>query len=177
MLGRGREPRQRQTRCALGAAAIGALALNWPATLDGQVGAAGFMAGATVVRSCDIDTSPLAFGAYDPVVQHASQPLDSAASVTLSCTKGTSATIGLSAGQHASGTVRNMWNGNTALQYELFSDAGRTQPWGDGGSNQVETGEAPSDAPRTFVVFGRIPGGQDIPIGTYTDAVVATVVF
>ena len=149
----------------------------WPATVDGQVGAASFTAGATVMRSCDIQTSPLAFGDYDPIAQHATQPLDREASVILTCTKGTSATIGLSVGQHALGAARHMSNGSAVLRYDLFSNADRTQPWGESSADQVDTGEAPSDAPRTFVVFGRIPAGQDIPIGTYTDSVVATVVF
>lgn len=148
-----------------------------PVTLDGQVGAAGFTAGATVMRSCDLQTSPLAFGNYDPITQHATRPLDREASLTLTCTKGTSATIGLSVGQNALGATRNLSNGTAVLRYDLFSNADRTQPWGESSADQVDTGDAPSDAPRTFVVFGRIPAGQDIPIGTYTDSVVATVVF
>lgn len=165
-------------RRAVAAVAMSGLAVvMWPVTLDGQVGAAGFTAGATVMRSCDIQTSPLAFGDYDPLVQQATQPLDREASVILTCTKGTAATIGLSAGQHAAGSARNMSNGSAVLRYDLFSNANRTQPWGDASANQVDTGEAPNDAPRSFIVFGRIPPGQDIPIGTYTDSVVATVQF
>ena len=175
---RGRRPRYLWAQRAVAAGAVSGLALViWPATLDGQVGAAGFTAGATVMQSCDIQTAPLAFGVYDPVVQQATQPLDREASVTLTCTKGTTATIGLSVGQHPLGTARNMSNGSAVLQYDLFSNADRTQLWGDSSANQVDTGDAPSDAPRTFVVFGRIPPAQDIPIGTYTDSVVATVVF
>ena len=150
---------------------------TWPAIVDGQVGAAGFSAGATVMRSCDIQTSPLAFGDYDPIAQHATQPLDREGSVILTCTKGTSATIGLSVGQHALGAARHMSNGSAVLRYGLFLNADRTQPWGEGSADQVDVSDAPSDAPRTFVVFGRIPAGQDIPIGAYTDSVVATVVF
>ena len=135
------------------------------------MGGPGFFRAGTVLHP------PLAFGVYDPVVQQVTQPLDREASVSLACTKGTSATIGLSAGQYASGTARNMSNGSAVLRYDLFSNADRTQPWGDSSANEVDTGGAPSDAPRTFGVFGRIPAGQDIPIGTYTESVVATVVF
>lgn len=151
--------------------------LFWPDALPGQVGAAGFGVGATVIRSCDIETTPLAFGVYDPLVQHASQPLDREASVTITCTKGTSATISLNGGMRASGTARNLSNGSAVLQYDLFKDANRTQRWGEGDADALQTGDAPSDAPRTFVVFGRIFPGQDVPVGTYTDSVVVTVEF
>ena len=36
---------------------------------------------------------------------------------------------------------------------------------------------APSKAVRTYDIFGRVPAGQDVPSGGYTDVVVATVNF
>ena len=144
---------------------------------SGQVGATGFGVGATVLRRCDIRTTPLAFGTYDPLVQHAVQPLDRAGSITITCTKGTAATIGLDGGLRTSGTNRNLSSGSAMLAYDLFQDASRTQPWGDGEADALDAGDAPSDAPRTFVVFGRIFAGQDVPVGTYTDSVVVLVDF
>lgn len=155
----------------------GSALLVWPSAPAGQIDAAGFGAGATVIRSCDIETTPMAFGVYDPLVLHASQPLDREGSVTISCTKGTAATIGLNAGLHASGSARHLSNAGALLQYELFKDANRTERWGEGGPDSLQAGNAPDDAPRTFVVFGRIRAGQDVPVGTYTDAVVVTVEF
>lgn len=148
-----------------------------PGLLWGQVGATAFGAGATVLRRCDIATTPLAFGEYDPLVRHASQPLDRDGAVTITCTKGTSATISLNGGLYSSGTLRNLSNGSARLQYDLFMDAGRTQRWGEGDANAFQAGDAPSDAPRTFVVFGRVFPGQDVPVGAYTDSVVVTVEF
>lgn len=156
---------------------VGGGLLTWPGTLPGQVGAAGFGVGATVLRSCDIGTTSLAFGVYDPLVLHASQPLDREASVTVTCTKGTPATLGLNGGLHASGAARYLSSGTALLQYDLFKDSGRTQRWGDGDADALQAGEAPSDASRTFVVFGRILPGQDIPVGAYTDSVVVTLEF
>ena len=161
---------------ALGVLVGGGL-LACPGTLLGQVGAAGFGVGATVIRSCDIQTTPLAFGAYDPLVLHATQPLDREASVTITCTKGTPATVSVDGGLHASGAMRHLSNGSVVLRYDLFKDAGRTQRWGEGDGDALQPGEAPSEAPRTFAVFGRILPGQDIPVGTYTDSVVVTVEF
>lgn len=156
---------------------LGNILIMWPGTLLGQVGAAGFGVGATVIRSCDIAATPLAFGVYDPLVLHASQPLDREASVTITCTKGTPTTLTMSGGLNASGAARRLSSGAAMLQYELFQDAGRTQRWGESGAEALQAGEAPSDAPRTFLVFGRIFSGQDVPVGTYTDSVVVTVEF
>ena len=161
---------------AVGVLALGGL-VTQPGTLLGQVGAAGFGVGATVLRSCDIETTPLAFGTYDPLVLHVSQPLDREASVTITCTKGTPATIGVNGGLHGSGSARQLANGAALLRYELFKDAGRTQQWGDSDADSLQGGEAPSEAPRTFVVYGRIFPNQDVPVGAYTDSVVVTVEF
>ena len=167
----------RATRCVLLVALTVSGVFAVPGVLWGQAGATAFGAGATVLRRCDIATTPLAFGEYDPLVRHASQPLDRDGSVTITCTKGTSATIGLNAGSHSSGTSRNLSNGSALLRYDLFIDAGRTQRWGEGEANALQAGDAPSDAPRTFVVFGRVPAGQDVPVGAYTDMVVVTIEF
>ena len=91
--------------------------------------------------------------------------------------KGTPAAVSVNGGLHASGATRHLSNGSAVLQYDLFKDAGRTQRRAEGDADALQAGEAPSDAPRTFVVFGRILPGQDIPVGTYTDSVVVTVEF
>ena len=161
---------------AVGVLALGGLAAQ-PGTLLGQVGAAGFGVGATVLRSCDIETTPLAFGVYEPLIIHASQPLDREASVTITCTKGTPATIGVSVGLHGAGVTRQLSSGTALLRYDLFKDIGRTERWGTTDADSLQAGEAPSEAPRTFVVFGRIFPNQDVPVGAYTDSVVVTVEF
>lgn len=165
------------TRRALLVALTVGMSLGVPGRLWGQVGATAFGVGATVLRRCDIATTPLAFGEYDPLVRHASQPLDRDGSVTITCTKGTSATIGLNNGSHASGNERSLSSGNAALRYDLYIDGARTRRWGTGENNVLQAGDAPSDAPRTFVVFGRVFAGQDVPVGVYTDLVVVTVDF
>ena len=53
---------------------------------------------ANVAANCTISTSPVAFGAYDPVVANASTDLTASGTVTVACTKGTAATIDLGNG-------------------------------------------------------------------------------
>ena len=133
---------------------------------------------ATVIRNCTISTAAVSFGSYDPVVANATTDLDAAGTVTVACTKGTTATIGLGLGQNASGRTRRMTAGvSDLLTYELYKDSGRASVWGNSGADLFDPGAAPSKAPRDFNVYGRVAAGQDIPAGAFTDIVVATINF
>jgi spore coat protein U-like protein len=132
---------------------------------------------ATVTNNCTITTAPVAFGSYDPVVANAATNLDSTGTVTVACTKGATATVGLSLGSNATGATRRLNDGVSFLTYELYQDAARTTVWGDAGAGLFSTGAAPSKAPRDFTVYGQIIAAQDVPAGSYSDTVVATVNF
>lgn len=133
---------------------------------------------ATVRRNCTITTTPLAFGTYDPVVANATTPLDATATVTIACTMGTPAMIGLDAGSNAVASQRRLTNGSSAyMNYQMFLDSTHTTVWGNDTTSQLDAGTAPSKEPRAFPVYGRIPSGQDVPIGPFSDAAVATVNF
>jgi spore coat protein U-like protein len=49
--------------------------------------------------------------------------------------------------------------------------------WNTSGSGLLSPGAATSKAARSFTVYGRVAGNQDVPAGSYSDAVVATVNF
>ena len=134
---------------------------------------------ATIANNCTITTAAVGFPAYDPIVTHSAAPDDSTSgSVTITCTKGSAATIGLGLGSNASGSQMRMLNGAANfLNYALYQDAGRLTVWGNSGAGLLSPVAAPSKAPRTFTVYGRIPAGQDLPAGTYADTVTATVNF
>lgn len=132
---------------------------------------------ATVASSCTISTAAIDFGSYDPVVTHAAANLDGTGTVTITCTKGTVTTVGLDLGANAVLTTRRMAAGTERLTYELYKDSGRTSVWGSSGGNLLDTGVAPSKAARPFTVYGRVPSGQDISAGSYSDTVTATVNF
>lgn len=140
-----------------------------------------FTVSATVSANCTISTTALSFGAYDPIATNASTPLDATGTVTITCTKGATTTIGLDVGSNgaaASGTTRAMKSGSDVLSYEIYQNAGRTTLWGNSGGDLFTPAAAPSKAPRTFSTFGRVPAGQDVPAGaSYTDTVTATVNF
>ena len=132
---------------------------------------------ASVVGNCTISTAPVAFGAYDPVSANASTALDATGTVTVTCTRGAGLSIDLGLGANASGSTRRMTDGAgtpSYMNYELYSNAGRTTVWGSGASG-LTIAAAPSIAARNFTVYGRIPAGQDVAIGSYADTVVASI--
>lgn len=139
-----------------------------------------FSVTATVTNNCTITTAAISFGSYDPVVVNVATPLDATGSVTVTCTKGATTTIGLNTGNNgpnATGTTRAMKAGTSYLSYEIYQETGRTTVWGNTGSALLTPAAAPDKNPRSFTTYGRIPGGQDQPSGAYTDSATATVNF
>ena len=132
-----------------------------------------FQVSATVTNNCTISTQALSFSSYDPVVTNASSDLDGTGRVTVACTKGAAPNIGLSSGRSG----RRLSDGTNFLSYELYKDSGRTVTWTDSGTGLLTTGAATSKTARDFTVYGRIAANQDVPAGSYTDNVQATVNF
>jgi spore coat protein U-like protein len=133
---------------------------------------------ATVINNCTISTAAVAFGSYDPVVANASANLDSTGSITIACTKGATATIGLNAGGNSSGSTRRLADGaSNYLTYEIYKDSSRTSVWGDSGADLYSPPAAPNKSPRTFTAYARVTSNQDVPAGSYTDTITATVNF
>jgi spore coat protein U-like protein len=137
---------------------------------------------ATVSANCTIATTAVAFGAYDPIVTNATNPLDGTGTVSVTCTNGSDATITLDQGSNAaSGSsdttpLRQMKDGATdVLAYFLYQDTGRTTVWG----NTAPTGVAVvgTGAVDNVTVYGAVTAGQNVPAASYSDTVVATVTF
>jgi spore coat protein U-like protein len=69
--------------------------------------------------------------------------------------------------------------GSDFLDYNLFRDNGRTSIWGDGtgGSSSQFILFLIANTPRILTVYGRIPPGQDVSVGQYSDVLTVTVTF
>jgi spore coat protein U-like protein len=147
-------------------------------TIDAASTSTSLSVTASVNNNCTISTAALAFGAYDPVVTNASSPLDGTGTVTIACTKGATTTIGLGLGNNATGSTRRMTDGSgNYLTYEAYQESSHSTVWGTSGAGLLTPAAAPSKAARSFTVYGRIAGSQDIPAGSYADTVTATVNF
>jgi len=146
-----------------------------------------FQTSMTVPRSCKITIAgSFNFGNYDPVVANASAPLNVTvpAFISVYCTKGTpSAWVGLNTGinsshalagaQHAASDGKGNYVG-----YEFYQDPTFTTVWGNTQATAPTFGPFNSaKIPATAHIYGRAPAGQDIPAGTYTDTITATVNF
>jgi spore coat protein U-like protein len=136
---------------------------------------------ATVIDNCTISTAALAFGNYDPIVANASSTLDGTGTVTITCTSGASALVTLGQGANAdtgstgAAPLRRMTDATNFLSYALYSDSGHTLVWGDDATVDVaRTGTGAADP---LTVYGQVDAAQNVPAGSYSDTVAATVTF
>ena len=126
----------------------------------------------------------MAFGIYDPL---AAAPLDSTSTVQVTCTSDrpprVTYEVQLDTGQAGSFAPRAMTNGLSQLTYNLYIDAARSAVWGDGtGGTAVVTADYNLTPPGstqtdTYTVYGRVPAGQVVTVGSYLDTITVTLVF
>ena len=154
------------------AAVVGVLALGYASTANASTAQASLSVNATIQSSCIIAAAPLNFGPYN------STQLDGSTQLTVTCTNTTPYTVSLNQGTNGTSvTARKMKDAGTdLLNYSLFSDTGRTVNWGNTGASDEVSGTGNGNA-QTLNVYGRIPGGQALIIGTYSDTVTATVTY
>lgn len=130
---------------------------------------------ANVVASCTIAVSTdLAFGDYDPIVVNKATPLDVQGGIDTTCSNGSAPVITLSLGNNAAGAVRNMSDGTNDLSYEIYTENTHTTVWDDTTGLALAAG---TGLLVTTPVYGRIAEDQNVPVGAYSDVVVATVTF
>jgi spore coat protein U-like protein len=143
------------------------------------IAAASFQVSAGVSPVCTIVASDLAFGAYDPLVANAQVALDATATLTVTCTRGLTGAIAVDGGLYGSpaGGGRQMASGTWRLPYQIFKDASHTTVWNAGPGGDVAVVGGGATRPERIVLFGRVPPGQVVLSGPYTDAVTATVQF
>jgi len=126
------------------------------------------------LAACSISVTGVNFGTYDPSATNSN---DSTGNVSYRCNQNDAVTISLSRGNAPTFAPRQMHSGNEVLNYNLYRDATRSSIWGDAtGGTVVYFDPAPPGRSVTVTVpiFGRIPPGQDVAIGTYSDNVTAT---
>jgi spore coat protein U-like protein len=125
---------------------------------------------ANIQARCTVSATSVDFGNIDPTVDS-----DQTGTITVQCTKGSTATISLNEGAGPAGRQMAGPGGDT-LTYELYRDAGRTLIWGTGNGGLAVTQLYGSSAPIDFTVYGRIPSGQvNAGVGSYNDIVKKTI--
>lgn len=161
----------------LAAAAAGVMATA-PGRVAAEPASASFAVTAAVVPLCSIAVSSLSFGAYDPLLANAGADLDAAATVSVTCTKGTAGQVAMDGGANFRGdNVRQMAMGSERLAYQIYKDPIRATVWAPGRTGVPLIGGGVARGPERITVYARIFAGQIVPAGIYTDTVRATVEF
>lgn len=131
---------------------------------------------------CTMSVTNVSFGAYDVF---GTTPVDSdSGRVNISCTSDVNKatiTIGKS-------TTSNSFNprqmklttGTDVLSYNIYTTSARTAIWGDGtGGTSTVRENRPSGKPQPWTsvltMYGRIPAGQNVSVGSYSDNITVTV--
>ena len=133
--------------------------------------------------TCTLAVGNVIFGSYD-VFSPGS--LDTSAPVIVTCSReggpqNINVTIGIGPGANGGSTASRKMKmlGGDLLDYNLFRDASKTSVWGQvpGVDAFTQTLVIPnkSSTQLSVTIFGRIPAGQDVQKGVYTDNVVLTV--
>ena len=183
-------------KLAITVAAAGLTGISAPALA--QTATSNLSVTASVAQRCSISTTPVAFGAYDPVSTHQAGAggvdLNATGALTVTCTKNsTGVTITLGLGANVSGTTRRLVASGFPtefLTYELYHASATTPAavctfpgttvWGTAGAGIfTPTGVTNwgANSAKTFNVCGTVAKGQDAAAAAYTDTVVATVNF
>jgi spore coat protein U-like protein len=142
--------------------------------------AALLLAPASAFAECTISTTSVDFGTYSTT---SAAPLNGVGGVRTDCRHNDAPSgVSISTGGSGSYAMRRMTNGSAQLQYNLFSDASRTSVWGNGSGGTVTVSPPITQSVglrriREATIYGRIPAGQNVRAGTYTDTMFVTVSF
>ena len=136
-----------------------------------------FQVQANVNAQCSITAVNLTFPAVDPL----SSQTDGATTVSVKCTKNSPYTVGLNAGTTTGATIaqRLMANGADTIQYNLYTDAGRTTVWGNSAvaPTWVSGTGAGMGTAQVLNVYGRVAGGQaNLAVGLFTEPTITVTV-
>lgn len=126
---------------------------------------------AAAAAICTVTAGTLGFGTYNGTTA-----ATAAAAISVNCSNGAAYQVGLDDGLDPSATARRMAGpGGARLSYELYSNSARTLAWGDGSALGARVSGTGSGSAQSLTVYGRIPAGQLVAAGSYTDSVVVTV--
>jgi spore coat protein U-like protein len=132
-----------------------------------------FTVTATVSAACEISATALAFGTYSGAVNN------STSTISVTCTNTTTYNVGLNAGTTTGSTVtaRKMAGPSSAtLNYAMYSNSGRTTNWGNTVGTDTVAGTGDGTA-QNLTVYGQIPAGQSVALGSFTDTIIATITY
>ena len=138
----------------------------------------------SAATSCTIAAGNVGFGGYD-VFDATDRDTDATVIVTCSRNGGPqNINVGIAIGPGGNGGTTasrkmKLSGGSDLLGYVLFRDSNRSQRWGNTAGVDVFTQSLSvpnnSSAQLNTKIYGRIPAGQDVSKGSYSDTIFVTV--
>lgn len=131
---------------------------------------------ASVSNACRITlATDLNFGNTGSLTANRNQT----SAIVVRCPTGTEWRLGLSNGNHASGTMRRMRSASGQyVAYELYRDSARTQRWGNTVDSDTTSGTGQGESTAiTQTVYGQVPAQPTATPGLYSDTVTVTLTY
>ncbi len=130
---------------------------------------------ATVLQSCAVSASDLAFGSYDA---GSGAPVTATTILQVTCTNALAYAVALDGGTTTHDPVnRAMSDGTHNLTYGLYTTSGYGTIWGDASAGTSTVSGNGSGMAQPLTVYGRIPTAQFVTPGSYADRVTVTVTY
>lgn len=131
----------------------------------------------TVLDPMSVSATGLSFGNYIPTGAGTANTTVKVSCGLLGLDLLPNFTVALSAGNATAPSGRYLDMAGSHLAYNIFADPGFATVWGDGGSGSVTQtfNSVLSLGSITFTGYGRIPAGQYVAAGPYTDVITVTV--
>lgn len=133
---------------------------------------------------CEVNTSPVVFGTYDPITT--TSPMTANGNVRVECAPtnifevlfGVYVDVALNQGSSGTFAARTMRQPpSSVLQYNLYTSAGYATIWGDGTGGTLTRSYGGGGNAATGTGFGRITTGQYVTPGVYTDTITVTITY
>lgn len=146
-----------------------------------------------LLATCTVSTTPLVFGAYQPLTfsgKISSADKTSTATVTVACSgllQLSSYTLSLGAGNYGLGDristryLNNTTQSSDNMAFNVYTDVGYATVWGNGAIGSQISGSAPlvlGQSSQTHTAYGKIPAGQSsLKAGSYADTLNITLTY
>ena len=140
---------------------------------------------ACLLCTCTVSSTPLSFGSYHPI---SGAQKTTSGDISVQCSTASivsimsSYTISLSAGGSSNYADRRMNDGSNDLSYNIYTDSSHANIWGDGTGGTSVVSDSYNlirlfPQVRNYPDYGLLPASQNVIPGTYSDSIIATVIY
>jgi spore coat protein U-like protein len=135
--------------------------------------------GPSLLRAqCTVSAVGVSYGSYNPLD---ASNLTSTGTISINCNDSQRADVligpSLNSGVFVPRQMRQT-SGSVLLNYNVYTTSALSSVWGDGTQGtSTQYYNVKKNKTENALVYGSIPAGQDVPIGSYSEALVVTINF